>query len=549
MMKDMWIPALAAGIVLLAAGPAGADGIDIEAIQRAIEEAGAQWSAGPTPLTEMTPEERDRLIPERESVFGPPPLPEATFEGVYKGGSPPPPPPPTPSPDASRFSWHDYEGQDWMTEIKDQRTCGGCWAFASLAATEGCYNVAIGTPYLNIDLSEQVIISCTSGGCSGGMPEPVVQYLRHTGVPDEQCYPYLALDGDCGDKCSDWVERSYRISGWGWVSIIFGGERGVKERLVQGPLIASMTVYTDFMAYSSGVYEHVSGSEEGGHSVTLVGWDDEHDSWICKNSWGSGWGDGGYFEILRGEADIGYHLVYVEVDVSDLPGHPCLTPTRQSIDVVAGGDTVSVTIDLENCGGDHLDWTAGPSSACSSWLSVEPTSGSHAIGEGTTLSATIDPEALTTSGLVNGTVEVHGGISDARSYIEVNVTTMPPGADFEADPRTGPAPLTVQFTNTSSGTVTNSEWDFGDDDTAGGRNPEHTYEAEGVYTVTLEVSGPEGRDSVTKEDFITVLPPGADPIPEEAPEEAPDASEDPGAEEDEQTGEGATPGCGCSIIS
>ena len=530
---------------LLAPSPSGAEGIDVEAIQRAIEEAGAGWTAGHTPQTQMTEEQRDDLIPDGDVVFGPPPLPEELYEaspGTTKGD------PPTPDPTASRFSWRDYEGVDWMTEVKDQRTCGGCWAFSSLGATEAAYNIAIGEPHLDIDLSEQTVIACTSGGCDGGMPEPVAQYLRHTGVPDEQCYPYLAIDGRCEDRCSDWTTRAFQISGWGWRPIFLYGEAGVKEYIVRSPLIVSMDVYTDFNAYTGGVYEHVTGEYEGGHSIALVGWDDAHDSWICKNSWGPAWGDGGYFEIKRGDSGFGNHIVYVTVDGSDLDGHPCITPRRQDVEVVSGGLPVSVEVSLVNCGGSHLDWTAEPDPG-TGWLSVTPTSGSHAIGEGTTITATIDPATLTRLGPWAGSVLVHGGISDARGHLDINVISAPPAADFEADPTSGPAPLTVRFTNTSAGTVTNTDWDFGDGETGGGRNPEHTYEAEGVYTVSMEVSGPEGRDSLTREDYITVLPPGADPLPEEVPDEvgdgAPDADEDV---EDEGPDDGATPGCGCDIV-
>jgi len=529
-------------LVLVMAAPAIAGPVDVEAIRRAIEETGASWSAGYTPQACMSAEELDRLVPDRESVFAGTPLTAEPGAGTWKQG-PPPPPPPTPSPDLARLSWHDYEGEDWMTEVRNQGTCGGCWAFASLGATEGCYNVAIGNPHLDIDLSEQVVISCTSGGCDGGMPEPVAQYLLRTGVPDEQCYPYLMTDGSCDDKCSDWAERAFRIASWGWVSVIFGGDRAVKERLVRGPIYADLTVYADFMAYSGGVYEHVWGEALGGHSVTLVGWDDANDSWICKNSYGADWGDDGYFEIRRGDSDIGLHMVYVEVNASDLPGHPCLTPSRQPVEVISGGHPVSVTVDLENCGGAQLDWTSEPDPA-TGWLSVEPTSGSHAVGEGTTLTATIDPTGMTRIGAWNGSVLVTGGISDARSYLDIDVIAVAPEADFAADPVTGPAPLRVRFDDTTYGTVSEASWDFGDDETGYGRHPEHTYGSEGIYTVTLEVSGPAGSDSVTKADYITVLPPDPDEGPETETDAAADADEDSGT-----TGPGgASPGCGCSLV-
>ena len=58
-------------------------------------------------------------------------------------------------------------------------------------------------------------------------------------------------------------------------------------------------VYADFMNYKSGIYEHKYGAREGGHAIKVVGWGIEHDLeyWICANSWGSAWGESGYFRI------------------------------------------------------------------------------------------------------------------------------------------------------------------------------------------------------------------------------------------------------------
>jgi PKD repeat protein len=87
-----------------------------------------------------------------------------------------------------------------------------------------------------------------------------------------------------------------------------------------------------------------------------------------------------------------------------------------------------------------------------------------------------------------------------------------PVASFEAAPRSGPAPLTVVFTDTSTGTITAWNWDFGDGITGTLQNPTHTYTTPGTYTVTLTVSGPGGSDTETKADYITVAypPPQAD---------------------------------------
>jgi hypothetical protein len=70
-------------------------------------------------------------------------------------------------------------------------------------------------------------------------------------------------------------------------------------------LLAGMAVFNDFFAYSSGVYTKTAGSGLAGyHCITVVGYDDAQQCWILKNSWGAGWGDGGYVRIKYGQADV-----------------------------------------------------------------------------------------------------------------------------------------------------------------------------------------------------------------------------------------------------
>jgi PKD repeat protein len=69
-------------------------------------------------------------------------------------------------------------------------------------------------------------------------------------------------------------------------------------------------------------------------------------------------------------------------------------------------------------------------------------------------------------------------------------------ADFTAVPPTGPAPLTVQFTNLSLGEIVSTTWHFGDGQASTDLNPRHTYAQPGRYTVTLTVAGPDGTDSL-----------------------------------------------------
>ena len=79
-----------------------------------------------------------------------------------------------------------------------------------------------------------------------------------------------------------------------------------------------------------------------------------------------------------------------------------------------------------------------------------------------------------------------------------------PVADFTANPTSGKSPLTVNFSDQSTGNVTSRSWSFGDGGTSTNQNPSHTYSKPGIYTVSLTVSGPGGSDTETKPDYITV---------------------------------------------
>jgi len=88
----------------------------------------------------------------------------------------------------------------------------------------------------------------------------------------------------------------------------------------------------------------------------------------------------------------------------------------------------------------------------------------------------------------------------------------PPTADFSADQTSGLAPLTVTFTEQSSGTVAAWQWDFGDGATSTAQSPTHTYSTVGTYTVSLTVSGPGGADTLTKTGFIVVSEVSGPPV-------------------------------------
>ena len=89
--------------------------------------------------------------------------------------------------------------------------------------------------------------------------------------------------------------------------------------------------------------------------------------------------------------------------------------------------------------------------------------------------------------------------------------TAGPTAAFSGTPLSGPAPLSVDFTDASTGSPTTWSWDFGDGDTSTDQNPTHVFTSPGTYTVALTVTNDDGSDTETKVDYITALgPPVAD---------------------------------------
>ena len=92
----------------------------------------------------------------------------------------------------------------------------------------------------------------------------------------------------------------------------------------------------------------------------------------------------------------------------------------------------------------------------------------------------------------------------ATTTITVNTEGGEPGAAFTADPRSGAKPLSVEFEDSSSGDPTEWDWDFGDGETSTDQNPEHKYEDEGTYDVSLTVTNSYGSDTMSRSDYISV---------------------------------------------
>ncbi len=288
-------------VVLSPSGSASSDATGeksrIECIRRAIEESGASWTAGRTAVSDLS-------IDEKRNLTG------LLFEETVSALNSPTPLPQLPS----SLDWRERFGSDWMTPVRYQGICGACVSFGSIGPLESLLSIASGDPYWEPDLSEQHLFSCGGGRCNWGwnVGSSMAQ-LTDWGVPFEECFPYLSEDGqqrDCGLACFNADQHVTRIRNWGWVD---NDVEIIKYYLQQGPLTTCMTVYEDFFYYTGGVYEHVWGDYIYGHCITLIGYDDAEQAWICKNSWGIFWGEDGFFKISYEDSDIGNNTSIMEL--------------------------------------------------------------------------------------------------------------------------------------------------------------------------------------------------------------------------------------------
>jgi C1A family cysteine protease len=278
---------------------------ELSDIQTAIKAKGAKWVAGETSISRLSPEERKMRLGliKPAHVQAKETLPyQEQASGETTSGLP-----------------TSLDLRDYVTPVKDQGNCGSCWAFATTGALESATLISGVSTDPNLDLAEQILVSCSgAGNCGGGYISYASDFIRDTGLPLESCYPYTAKNGKCRAACSSWWLSTYKITKWNWVTTTSPTVDAIKTALYNyGPLVTTMDVYTDFFSYGSGVYKYVLGNYAGGHAVLIVGYDDLDQYFIVKNSWGTDWGESGYFRIAYseliskvyfGDSTIAYHI-------------------------------------------------------------------------------------------------------------------------------------------------------------------------------------------------------------------------------------------------
>jgi cathepsin H len=189
----------------------------------------------------------------------------------------------------------DWRTKNVVTPVKNQGSCGSCWAFSTTGVLEG-YAKIYNNELPNV--SEQQLVDCSKNGqtlfgCQGGWPWAAAQWAQSkNGLCSQTAYPYTARDGACKSGCES--VKSTAIKG----VVQQKGEDQLLKGVDGQPVSICLDAMGGFQSYRSGIFDGPCGTQMN-HAVLAVGY--TADAWIVKNSWGTSWGDKGYIQMRRGK--------------------------------------------------------------------------------------------------------------------------------------------------------------------------------------------------------------------------------------------------------
>ncbi len=208
-------------------------------------------------------------------------------------------------------SVYDLRTLGMVTSVKDQGGCGSCWTFATYGSMESRWKEMGFSDY---DLSENNLKDCSGfdlGPCAGGNSWMSISYLtRFSGDYLESQDPYADYDESCLNLGN--TQTSFEF-----------GARFMpnNQSLIKQTLMTYGATYTAFYwdgsYYNNANYTYYySGTNSSNHAVTIVGWNDTittaggQGAWLIKNSWGTWWGDNGYFYISYNDSQVNSEASY-----------------------------------------------------------------------------------------------------------------------------------------------------------------------------------------------------------------------------------------------
>ena len=204
------------------------------------------------------------------------------------------------------------EAVDWtttgvVTPVKNQASCGSCWSFSTTGVIESAYAIKTGTL---VSLAEQELVDCmvvnkTIGngtGCGGGWPYKALEFAADNDMCTEASYPYTAKDGKCAKSgCTAGIKQG-AVLGYKDVPKT---EKALLSATAAMPISITVKAESNMQHYASGVLSVPCNGSSINHAVLTVGYgtDPEYgDYYKVKNSWGTSYGDEGYFKMARSDS-------------------------------------------------------------------------------------------------------------------------------------------------------------------------------------------------------------------------------------------------------
>jgi C1A family cysteine protease len=198
--------------------------------------------------------------------------------------------------------------QNLYTHVKNQASCGSCWAFSATASFEGRFALKNGQKQVTEEFSEQQLVDCDheSSGCGGGLMDFAYHYLSQGhAFCHEGDYQYHARDETCHDstcKTSATVDKS------NYCTDLNVNSNDIIGELVNGPIAVAVDA-SSWSFYSGGVVTSKTCGTGLNHGVTLVAANMEDGSITIRNSWGGSWGEKGHIRVKISDNACGWQNV------------------------------------------------------------------------------------------------------------------------------------------------------------------------------------------------------------------------------------------------